>query len=100
MTHTRTAVAAAGVLAVVLTGCGPTATAPTPSTTGAASPPTPAPRVGSCHARPVANGTLPDPVCTPGATDPHVTQATLGTTICRAGGYTSTVRPPQSVTST
>ena len=143
MTRTAVAVAVAGVLAVVLTGCGPTTTAPTPGTTGAASSPATAPRVGpgatgpttsgpttsgpttaapaaggalpvedpdhgtaqpfpsagSCHARPVANGTLPDPVCTPGATDPHVTQTTLGTTICRPGGYTSTVRPPQSVTS-
>jgi len=59
----------------------------------------PFPAAGSCHARPVPNGTLPDPVCTPGATDPHVTQTTLDTTICRAGGYTSTVRPPESVTS-
>ena len=146
MTRTAVAVAVAGVLAVVLTGCGPTTTAPTSSTTGAASSPAtdpgaatsgpttpgpttsgpttsgpttaapaaggalpvedpdhgaaqPFPSAGSCHARPVANGTLPDPVCTPGATDPHVTQATLGTTICRPGGYTSTVRPPQSVTS-
>ncbi len=59
----------------------------------------PFPAAGSCHARPVPNGTLPDPVCTPGATDPHVTQTTLDTTICRAGGYTSTVRPPEAVTS-
>ena len=60
----------------------------------------PFPAAGSCHARPVPNGTLPDPACTPGATDPQVTQATIGTTICRAGGYTSTVRPPESVTTT
>jgi len=58
----------------------------------------PFPAAGSRHARPVANGTLPDPGCTPGANDPHVTQATIGTTICRAGGYTSTVRHPESVT--
>jgi hypothetical protein len=59
----------------------------------------PFPARGTCHARTVAHGVLPDPACTPGATDPHVTQATLNTTICRPGGYTSTVRPPQSVTS-
>ena len=59
----------------------------------------PFPAAGSCHARDVPGGTLPDPICTPGATDPHVTQATLDTTICRAGGYTSSVRPPVSVTS-
>jgi len=58
----------------------------------------PFPTGGSCHARPLPAGTLPDPVCTPGATDPHVTADTLDTTICRPGGYTSTVRPPQSVT--
>jgi len=35
---------------------------------------------------------------TPGAVDPHVTDATLESTVCRRGGYTSTVRPPTSVT--
>ena len=59
----------------------------------------PFPARGTCHARTVPNGVLPDPACTPGVTDPHVTQATLATTICRPGGYTSTVRPPESVTS-
>lgn len=49
----------------------------------------------TCH----ANGQLPDPVCTPGATDPRVTQANIGQTIC-VSGYTATVRPPVSVTST
>jgi len=60
----------------------------------------PFPAAGTCHARAVPNGTLPDPACTPGATDPHVTQATIATTICRSGGYTNTVRPPASVTGT
>ena len=41
---------------------------------------------------------LPDARCTPGAVDPAITQATIGQTIC-ASGYTSTVRPPESVTS-
>ncbi len=59
----------------------------------------PFPARGTCHARTVAHGVLPDPACTPGATDPHVTQATVTSTICRPGGYTSTVRPPESVTS-
>jgi len=58
----------------------------------------PFPAAGSCHARQVANGVLPDPTCTPGAIDPHVTDATLESTVCRRGGYTSTVRPPTSVT--
>ena len=50
---------------------------------------------GECHAR--DNGTLPDPHCTPGATDPHVTQASIATTICKTG-WTATIRPPTSQT--
>jgi len=58
----------------------------------------PFPAAGRCHARQGANGVLPDPACTPGAVDPNVTDATLESTVCRRGGYTSTVRPPTSVT--
>jgi hypothetical protein len=47
-----------------------------------------------CHVR----GQLPDPVCTPGATNPAVTQANIQSTICKKG-WTATVRPPQSYTS-
>jgi hypothetical protein len=43
-------------------------------------------------------GVLPDPACTPGATNPDVTQASIGSTICRAG-YTCTIRPPAAYTS-
>lgn len=57
------------------------------------------PKAGSCHYRlTAAKQPLPDPVCTPGALSPAVTQATIGSTICRTGGYTSTIRPPVSVT--
>jgi hypothetical protein len=49
----------------------------------------------SCHAR--AHGRRPDPTCTPGSVDPAVTQANIGSTICRSG-YTETVRPPESQT--
>ena len=42
---------------------------------------------------------LPDPARTPGATNPAVTQANIRQTICVAG-YTSTIRPPSSVTTT
>ena len=45
------------------------------------------------------NGALPDPACTPGATNPAVTQQTIKTTICTAG-YTATIRPAQDVTET
>lgn len=39
----------------------------------------------------------PDPNRTPGATNPAVTQATIGSTIC-VSGWTATVRPPSSYT--
>lgn len=42
-------------------------------------------------------GQLPDPRCTPGSINPAVTQADIGSTICRYG-WTSTVRPPESQT--
>ena len=44
-----------------------------------------------------AGAILPNPARTPGATNPSVTQATTGRTIC-VTGWTSTVRPPSSVT--
>ncbi|AMM31449.1 hypothetical protein SA2016_0759 [Sinomonas atrocyanea] len=50
---------------------------------------------GHCRARAVdaaAGKYLPDHACTPGAVDPAVTQATIDSTICRAG-YTASVRP-------
>lgn len=46
-----------------------------------------------CHS---ANG-LPDRSCTPGSTDPRVTQDNIHTTIC-VSGYTTTVRPSTSYT--
>jgi hypothetical protein len=49
------------------------------------------------HCRFRDGGQLPDPHCTPGSIDPAVTQADIGSTICRAG-YTKTVRPPESQT--
>jgi len=45
----------------------------------------------------VPGGVLPDPACTPGATNSAVTRATIATTICRSG-YTKTIRPPASYT--
>lgn len=55
---------------------------------------------GECHVV-VLNAAqglyLPDPHCTPGAIDPAVTQANIGSTICRTG-YTDTVRPPKEAT--
>jgi len=57
----------------------------------------PMPAAGTCHAGNRDGQPLPDPQCTPGATNPAVTQATISTTICQSG-WTKTVRPPTSVT--
>lgn len=41
---------------------------------------------------------LPDASCTPGATNPAVTQANLASTVCKSG-YTAAIRPPLAYTS-
>jgi hypothetical protein len=46
-----------------------------------------------CH----SDGLLPDARCTPGVTDPRVTQDNLQSTIC-AAGYTKGVRPSSAYT--
>jgi hypothetical protein len=69
---------------------GPTRIAETSTVETATSAPA---TTATCHVR----GPLPDPVCTPGATDPRVTQDTVTSTVCVAG-YTKTVRPPASYT--
>lgn len=59
----------------------------------------PVPAPGTCAYRVGSDGfDLPDPSCTPGSVNPAVTQADLGSTVCRRGGYTSSVRPPESIT--
>ena len=56
------------------------------------------PAPGACHYRTAADGQLlPDATCTPGATDPGVTQAEIAATIC-VRGYTTGVRPSVSET--
>ena len=45
-----------------------------------------------------AQDALPNPSMTPGAINPAVTQANLRETICRPGGYTRSIRPPESYT--
>lgn len=53
---------------------------------------------GSCHARGTTpSDILPDPNCTPGVTNPDVTQANIHQTIC-VRGYTKTIRPPLAYT--
>lgn len=63
---------------------------PPTSTTLISAPATTVP--GTCR-----EGPLPDAACTPGVTNPAVTPDTLSTTICKVG-WTSTIRPPVSVT--
>jgi hypothetical protein len=55
------------------------------------------PPARSCHALGSGISQRPDRRCTPGAVNPAVTQATIGSTICRSG-WTSTVRPLESIT--
>jgi hypothetical protein len=55
------------------------------------------PAPDSCRAKGHGIYSQPDPRCTPGALNPSVRQATIGSTICRSG-WTSTVRPPSSIT--
>jgi hypothetical protein len=50
------------------------------------------PKESTISIRCQVHGALPDRSCTPGATDPRVTQENLATTICRPGGYTKSVR--------
>jgi hypothetical protein len=57
----------------------------------------PQPTPGSCHYTYIGTDPLPDPHCTPGAVDPQVTQADIGSTIC-SSGFTSSIRPPEDVT--
>jgi hypothetical protein len=89
-----------GVACVLLAGCG-TADADVPVGPGPTSYVVQAqPAAGSCHYRTAVDGqVLPDPACTPGATNPKVTPATLGSTICRPG-YTKSIRPAKAVTET
>lgn len=120
--HRRYASLSALVIALLaLAACGPTPPATaggaTPTTTAPVAPAAPSasgvlpvgpgpqahytvqttPAPGSCHYRPEDAIQLPDPACTPGATSPAVTQASIAATIC-VSGYTAGIRPPTSVT--
>jgi hypothetical protein len=75
------------VLAVVLTACWNDTPVPITPTVTTILP------VDQCRIR----GALSDPNCTPGATNPTVTQSTIGTTIC-VSGWIKTIRPPVSYT--
>jgi hypothetical protein len=53
----------------------------------------PPPSAAVCRSQ----GSLPDPICTPGALNPQVDQSNIQSTIC-VQGYTKTIRPPVSYT--
>ncbi|MBV6700489.1 hypothetical protein [Kitasatospora aureofaciens] len=80
------------VAAVVLT-----AAAFAGGTAHAAAPAPHAPRTALDQTCSQAYLPLPDPTCTPGATNPDVTQATIDDTIC-VPGYSTSIRPPSSYT--
>lgn len=96
----------AALAAGALTACSTATSARTVPTAGALESTAPAATAGGvdlaslpahCTVRGTGADVLPDPACTPGATDLRVTQGNVGDTICRSG-YTRTVRPPASYT--
>ncbi|WP_200834413.1 hypothetical protein [Amycolatopsis alkalitolerans] len=76
-------------------GNAPSSTQQAPSSTTAV--PTTSAAAVSCTVRYQAGQPLPDPACTPGQTNPAVSDATVDSTICRSG-WTETVRPAESFT--
>jgi hypothetical protein len=109
MTRTRNHLARAATLAAAATlavGCQMSAppastsgSAPDTAGTATAGPvlrtvpagPLPAPSYPS-RCTPRDGGQLPDLACTPGALNPEVTQANIGSTICRSG-FSASIRP-------
>jgi hypothetical protein len=87
---------------LLLAGCASAApaaqTAPTTTAAAATAPTTAAPTTAApTTAAPTRAAILPDPQYTPGVTNPEVSPATIGQTVC-ARGWTATVRPPESYT--
>ena len=103
----RAALAVLAALSVVcLAGCLPPGTSASGPSAGASAAAgnldtedsnAPMPAANACHVGQEDGQELPDPRCTPGAINPNVTQANIGSTIC-VSGWTKTVRPPTSVT--
>ena len=92
---------------LILAACAKPAPAPHPTESTTAAPGATAPgnptTTGTTPGTQAPTGTrspeigLPDPFRTPGATNPDVTPATIGATIC-SRGWTATVRPPAAYT--
>lgn len=85
----------------MVAGCGlsRSLTASTASSSDSPASPSSSPGRPPAHCQERGSGlfALPDPRCTPGAMNSAVTPATIHSTICHSG-WTSTVRPPVSVT--
>jgi len=98
-THAHIAAALTLSIALAPAGAGATRTAPSglAYSTASAYVRQRQPQPGSCHAVGTGLYSRPDPRCTPGAVNPAVTPAGIGSTICRSG-WTATVRPPETVT--
>lgn len=92
---------AAILVVLAVAGCGVAIDGTPPPYTDPGTPLTSGTAVGSvptsCRYRGTGLFSLPDPHCSPGAINSKVTQSTIGSTICKSG-WTSTVRPPESVT--
>lgn len=59
----------------------------------------PVPTPNSCRiGHDSAGEPIPDPRCSPGAIDAKVSDSNIKSTVCRKGGYTASVRPPESLT--
>ena len=80
-----------------VTTVAPTTVPAIPSSTVETSPTTTQAEASGGYVMNSAGVVLPNPQRTPGATNPKVTQADIGSTIC-ASGWTSTVRPSSSYT--
>lgn len=101
----RIARAAPALIVLILAACSnPAPVTPRPTTSAPTAPSNPT-TTGTIPGtqEPTPTGTrspaigLPDPFRTPGATNPDVTPATIGATICTRG-WTATVRPPAAYT--
>ena len=95
---------APAIIVAILAACSnPAPVTPQPTAPGTTAPSSPA-TTGTTPGTRAPTGTrspeigLPDPIRTPGATNPDVTPATIGATIC-SRGWTATVRPPAAYTS-
>jgi hypothetical protein len=93
------AVIAACSAALTLAAASAATAAPAPSAHGLKKVHDPGRVTGTIHGHCAYRdrGQLPDRRCTPGSVDPDVTQADIGSTICKRG-WTKTVRPPESQT--